>query len=62
MSEKLRCMKCDCELEDRKVRFGYLGHILDHPVPCCPKCGQVYVSEDLVVNKINEVEVTLEDK
>jgi len=62
MTEKLRCMKCNKELVEKVIRFDYLGHLMDHAVPCCPECGQPYVSEALATGKMAEVETTLEDK
>lgn len=56
------CGKCRLTLADRKVRFRYLEHEFFASVPCCPKCGYVYLSEELVTGKIGEVEETLEEK
>jgi uncharacterized protein with PIN domain len=60
--QKVRCMKCDRELELKKVVFAYMGHTVAHEVPTCPKCGKVYVSEDLAEGRMAEVEQLLEDK
>jgi uncharacterized protein with PIN domain len=60
--QKVRCMKCGRELELKKVVFAYMGHTVAHEVPTCPKCGKVYVSEDLAEGRMAEVEQLLEDK
>jgi hypothetical protein len=49
-------------LELKKTDFTYLGHSFFTEVPRCPECGQVFISEELVKNRISEVEMQLEDK
>lgn len=61
-NEKLICCKCQKELEMKKVDFSYLGHTFFTDLPSCPECGMVYISEELVKNRISEVEMQLEDK
>ena len=61
MSEII-CTKCGIPLEIQNARFSYLGHELHSDVPRCPKCGQIYLSEELVNSKIASVEASLEDK
>jgi NAD-dependent SIR2 family protein deacetylase len=61
-AQNVRCMKCDRELESKKVVFAYMGHSVAHEVPACPKCGKVYVSEGLAEGRMSEVEQLLEDK
>ena len=56
------CCKCNMKMEEQNTVFQYLGHELTYPVLRCPKCGQAYVSEDLVKTKIREVETILEEK
>ena len=58
----LKCVKCDRELAPRKIVFEYMGHTVAHEVPTCPKCGKVYISEDLAEGRMSEVEQMLEDK
>ena len=60
--EKIICAKCKVPLEMKKAKFSYLGHELHSEVPRCPKCGQVYLSEELVRNRIAKVEASVEDK
>jgi NAD-dependent SIR2 family protein deacetylase len=62
MSERMRCVKCDRQLELQKVVFEYLGLTMNREVPRCPKCGQVFISAELAEGKIKEVEISLEDK
>jgi uncharacterized protein with PIN domain len=58
----MRCLKCDQRLVLRKVVFEYMGHTVAHEVPTCPKCGKVYISEELAEGRMSEVEQLLEDK
>jgi ssDNA-binding Zn-finger/Zn-ribbon topoisomerase 1 len=57
-----KCAKCDRELVMRRTVLTYLGHSVSHEVPTCPKCGKVYICEELAEGKMSEVEQTLEDK
>ncbi|MDR1728158.1 MAG: hypothetical protein LBT74_09605 [Acidobacteriota bacterium] len=59
---RLVCAKCGVPLEKGATKFYYLNHELTHPVPRCPQCGQVYISEELTLGRIAEVETMLEDK
>ncbi len=58
----MNCCKCNVELELIKTTFLYLGNEMYHPVPRCPKCGQVFIPEELALGKIATVEQQLEDK
>ena len=60
--EKLICFQCNKELELKKTDITYLGHSFFTELPRCPRCGMVYVSEELVKDRISEVEMQLEDK
>ncbi|MDD2483601.1 MAG: DNA-binding protein [Eubacteriales bacterium] len=64
MEEKqtLLCNKCKVEMEDSEVSFAYLNHSFRHKVKRCPKCGQVYLPEELVNGRMSEVETVLEEK
>jgi len=57
-----KCCKCDRELVAKKIVFEYLGHSVSHEVPACPKCGKVYISQELAEGRMSEVEQQLEDK
>ena len=61
-SQPLFCCKCDVALVPGTVSFHYLKHDFTAEVPRCPVCGQVYLPEDLVRNRVHEVETQLEDK
>ena len=56
------CVKCGLALEIGKAKFSYLGHDMVSEVPVCPKCGQIYLTEDLVKGRIHAIEGSLEDK
>ena len=58
----MKCAKCNEELVSIKTKFRYLGHEVFEEVPRCPKCGQVYIDENLVNGKVRKLETTLEDK
>lgn len=57
-----RCCRCDKELVPKKIVFAYLGHTVAHEVPTCPKCGKVFISQELAEGRMSEVEQQLEDK
>lgn len=61
-SPRLICCRCNLSLEPRKATFRYLGHDFTVTLPGCPRCGQIYLSEELVNGRVAEVEQTLEDK
>ena len=60
--EHIRCAMCDEELELTKVTMTYLKSTFPTRILRCPKCGEYYLSEDLVATKVNEVEEYLEEK
>ena len=47
---------------DKKVVIKYFDHEFRKDVPCCPKCGQPYISYDFAKGKVREAEMELEDK
>ena len=48
MSEQpLICSLCQCPLDIKRVDFEYVGHTFFADAPRCPRCGQVYLSEQL---------------
>lgn len=61
-TRRLVCARCDEPLVTRKTTFEYLGSEFSEELPRCPKCGQVYLDEELVRGKMFEVETLLEDK
>ena len=58
----LVCLACDVPLEPGKIEASYLGQSFPVDLPRCPKCGFVYVSEELALGKMLKVEQALEDK
>ncbi len=62
MQNELICAKCNIALEERQVEFSYMGAVFHHDFPCCPSCGQIFISEEIAKGKMTEVEQELEDK
>jgi len=60
--KKLICYKCKVELKPERTYFNYLGHSFHTDLPRCPKCGMVFVPEELAKGKMAEVEHLLEEK
>jgi hypothetical protein len=60
--KEIMCDKCKLPLEKAKTSFRYLNHELHADILKCPSCGQVFVSEEMVKDKIQKVEMSLEDK
>ena len=58
----MKCLRCNEELVPTKTNLTYLGHQMTYKFPRCPKCGQIFIPEDIVKGKMREVEITLEDK
>ena len=61
-NDTLKCAKCGVRLAPKKIVFNYMGRSFTHEVPCCPKCGRVFISRELAEGKMAEVEEQLEDK
>jgi hypothetical protein len=61
-SPKLVCKKCQQELVMGKVTVSYLGGKFLIELLKCPSCGLVYVPESLATGKMEQVELSLEDK
>jgi hypothetical protein len=61
-AEVWSCVKCGIPLEMRKVEVAYRGSKYPVDLPRCPRCGLVFVPEDLALGKMAEVEKLLEDK
>jgi hypothetical protein len=49
-------------LQPGRVTVEYMGSAFPVDLPRCPKCGQVFVPEELATGKMLEVEKALEDK
>lgn len=59
---KFHCRKCGVDMEPAETYFEYLGHGLHTKLPRCPKCGEVYIPEEMAMGKIADIERSLEDK
>jgi hypothetical protein len=56
------CDKCKKELVQKQVKVQYLGGNFEVELLKCPECNMVFISEELAVGKMLEVEKGLEDK
>lgn len=56
------CDKCQKALVSQKVKVRYLEGNFEVELLKCPSCNMVFISEDLALGKILEVEKSLEDK
>jgi rubredoxin len=56
------CSRCELPLETGKVNVSYLGSMFPVDLYRCPRCGQVFIPEELAGGKMAEVEKLLEDK
>lgn len=56
------CDKCKKPLQMSKVKVAYLGGSFEVELMKCPDCGSVFISEELALGKMLEVEKGLEDK
>jgi hypothetical protein len=61
-SEGWSCAKCGVPLEMGKVEVGYMRSKYPVDLPRCPRCGLVFIPEELALGKMAEVEKLLEDK
>lgn len=62
LTQEMLCGKCQIPLKPGHVDFNYMGFAFSADVPRCPKCGYVYISEELAKGRIRDVEMALEDK
>jgi len=58
----LYCFRCNETLVSDKVFISYLTNTFPTQLLKCPKCGMVYIDEDMVMTKAREVEMTIEEK
>lgn len=61
-AEDWTCAKCGIPLEMGKVEVAYRGSKYPVNLLRCPRCGLVFVPEQLALGKMAEVEKLLEDK
>jgi hypothetical protein len=57
-----KCAKCAVPLEMHEVEVAYMGSKYPVALPRCPRCGIVFIPEQLAVGKMAEIERLLEDK
>ena len=60
--EKIICDKCQLPLTKAKTKLTYQGVKFEAELMRCPKCKQTFVSEDLALGKMHELEIEMEDK
>lgn len=58
----LVCSKCSINLVVGPVSLEYLGNGFPVDLPKCPKCGMIFIPEELALGKMLHVEKSLEDK
>lgn len=56
------CGNCNVPLQTAQVDVAYMDNAFPVDLLKCPKCGLVFVPEDLALGKMVEVEKQLEDK
>lgn len=59
---KWKCHNCDIFLAIGTATLMYMGNKIKARLPVCPQCGFVFISEELALGKMAEVEQILEDK
>ena len=59
---QMLCGRCNLGLVKSKVKLMYLNMKFEEDLYKCPKCGQVFVPEQLATGKILDVEMALEEK
>ena len=57
-----RCRRCNLDLVVGPVSVSYMGSRFTTDLPHCPSCGMVFVSEEVALGKMADVERILEDK
>ncbi|MCR5795596.1 MAG: DUF3268 family zinc-finger domain-containing protein [Solobacterium sp.] len=60
--EEIICSGCGVKMKLARADFTYLGHNFHTEVMRCPKCGAVYIPQELAEGKIADAETALEDK
>ena len=61
-NEKIICDKCQFPLAKTKTKLTYQGVKFEAELSRCPKCGQTFVSEELALGRMHELEIEMEDK
>lgn len=60
--EDILCAGCGVKMVLAQADFKYLGHSFHTEVMRCPRCGAVYIPQELAEGKIADAETALEDK
>lgn len=58
---KMICSRCNEKMVMKEMIFSYLGKNGSIETLRCPKCGRVYISEELREGYINTMEYFLEE-
>jgi len=58
----LYCFRCNETMVSDKVFMNYLTNTFPTQLLKCPKCGLIFIDEDMVMSKAHEVEKTIEEK
>ena len=61
-TETLICTRCNLPLTVAPVNLSYMGSGFPVELPCCSRCGMLYIPEELALGKMLHVEKSLEDK
>jgi Zn-finger nucleic acid-binding protein len=61
-SDGWMCVRCRVSLSPEKTTLSYLNRGFEAELMRCPRCGKVFIGEDLALGKMLEVERSLEDK
>lgn len=56
------CGRCQVPLAAARTKLTYQGVNFEAELPRCPRCGQVFVPEELALGKMHQLEISLEDK
>ncbi|WP_010259633.1 DVU_1557 family redox protein [Treponema primitia] len=59
---EILCAKCGVALTLHPVTLGYMSSTFPVELPACPKCGFIYIPEELAIGRMLHVERSLEDK
>lgn len=59
---RMSCGICGCKLEPAGVSFSYLDSKFALTAMRCPKCGNIFISEELADGRIHYTESFLEDR
>jgi hypothetical protein len=62
LKEELICAKCGVPLTSLPVTLSYMTSSFPVELPGCPRCGMIFIPEELAVGRMLHVEKSLEDK